>query len=79
MEMRLLWCVAAAMLTLSSQANAQKFPDRSMIMVIPFAAGGPTDILGRVVAGRMSEVLAPNSLRVRSQNGLSRSRRAALA
>jgi len=28
-----------------------------MIMVIPFAAGGPTDILGRVVAGRMSEVL----------------------
>jgi len=33
------------MLTLSSQANAQKFPDRSMIMVIPFAAGGPTDIL----------------------------------
>jgi tripartite-type tricarboxylate transporter receptor subunit TctC len=45
------------MLTLSSQANAQKFPDRSMIMVIPFAAGGPTDILGRVVAGRMSEVL----------------------
>jgi tripartite-type tricarboxylate transporter receptor subunit TctC len=54
MEMRLLWCVAAAMLTLSSQANAQK---RSMIVVIPFAAGGPTDILGRVVAGRMSEVL----------------------
>ena len=45
------------MLTLSSHANAQKFPDRSMIMVIPFAAGGPTDILGRVVAGRMSEVL----------------------
>ena len=45
------------MLTLSSQANAQKFPDRSMIVVIPFAAGGPTDILGRVVAGRMSEVL----------------------
>ena len=28
-----------------------------MIMVIPFASGGPTDILGRVVAGRMSEVL----------------------
>ena len=26
-------------------------------MVIPFAAGGPTDVLGRVIAGRMSEVL----------------------
>jgi tripartite-type tricarboxylate transporter receptor subunit TctC len=28
-----------------------------MTMIIPFAAGGPTDILGRVVAGRMSELL----------------------
>ena len=26
-------------------------------MVIPFAAGGPTDVLGRVVAARMSEIL----------------------
>jgi tripartite-type tricarboxylate transporter receptor subunit TctC len=57
MQMKLLSCFIAAMLTLSSQASAQKFPDRSMTMVIPFAAGGPTDILGRVVAGRMSEVL----------------------
>ena len=28
-----------------------------MTMVIPFAAGGPTDLLGRVVAQRMSEIL----------------------
>ena len=28
-----------------------------MTMIIPFAAGGPTDILGRAVAGRMSELL----------------------
>jgi len=49
--------VAATMLAFSSQANAQKFPDRPMTMIIPFAAGGPTDILGRVVAGRMSELL----------------------
>ena len=26
-------------------------------MIIPFAAGGPTDVLGRVIAGRMSELL----------------------
>jgi tripartite-type tricarboxylate transporter receptor subunit TctC len=57
MQMKLLWCVVAIMLTLASQADAQKFPDRSMTMVVPFAAGGPTDILGRVAAGRMSEVL----------------------
>jgi tripartite-type tricarboxylate transporter receptor subunit TctC len=57
MQMKLLWCVVSTMLALSSQANSQKFPDRSMTMIVPFAAGGPTDILGRVVAGRMSEVL----------------------
>ena len=28
-----------------------------MTMVIPFAAGGPTDVLGRVVGARMSEIL----------------------
>jgi len=57
MQMKPLWCLVTAMLMVSSQANAQKFPERSMTMVVPFAAGGPTDILGRVVAGRMSEVL----------------------
>jgi tripartite-type tricarboxylate transporter receptor subunit TctC len=51
------WCLVATLLMVSSHAIAQKFPDRSMTMVVPFAAGGPTDILGRVVAGRMSEVL----------------------
>jgi tripartite-type tricarboxylate transporter receptor subunit TctC len=57
MQMKLLVALAAAILSFNSQANAQKFPDRPMTMVIPFAAGGPTDVLGRVVAGRMSEVL----------------------
>ena len=32
-------------------------PTRPVTMVIPFAAGGPTDVLGRVVAARMSEIL----------------------
>jgi tripartite-type tricarboxylate transporter receptor subunit TctC len=38
-------------------ASAQKFPDRPLTMIIPVAAGGPTDVLGRVVAQRMGEVL----------------------
>jgi tripartite-type tricarboxylate transporter receptor subunit TctC len=29
-------------------------------MVIPFAAGGPTDVLGRVMAARMGEILGKN-------------------
>src|ERR1043165_1634287 len=41
----------------TTAAVAQDFPTRPMTMIIPFAAGGPTDVLGRVVAARMSEVL----------------------
>ena len=49
--------LAAGSLAFALPAQAQDFPTRTMTMVIPFAAGGPTDILGRLVAGRMSEVL----------------------
>ena len=38
-------------------AAAQQFPSRPMEMIIPFAAGGPTDIVGRVLGGKMSELL----------------------
>jgi tripartite-type tricarboxylate transporter receptor subunit TctC len=38
-------------------APAQTFPNRPITMIIPFAAGGPTDVLGRLVAQRMGEVL----------------------
>lgn len=47
----------AGLLTLSGMAAAQEYPARAMTMVIPFAAGGPTDVLGRVIAARMSEIL----------------------
>ena len=50
----------AAMLALSGTAGAQSFPDHPLTMVIPFAAGGPTDVLGRVMGARMSEVLGQN-------------------
>jgi tripartite-type tricarboxylate transporter receptor subunit TctC len=38
-------------------ALAQTYPTRSMSMVIPFAAGGPTDVLGRILGQRMSQTL----------------------
>ena len=47
----------AGLLTLVASATAQDFPTRAMSMVIPFAAGGPTDVLGRVVGARMGEIL----------------------
>jgi tripartite-type tricarboxylate transporter receptor subunit TctC len=36
---------------------AQDYPNRPLTMVIPFAAGGPTDVQGRVLAQRMGELL----------------------
>ncbi len=38
-------------------ASAQGYPNRPVTMIIPFAAGGPTDVLGRLVAQRMGEAL----------------------
>jgi tripartite-type tricarboxylate transporter receptor subunit TctC len=57
MKFKVLAALAAATFAYALPASADDFPSHSMTMVIPFAAGGPTDILGRVVAGRMSEVL----------------------
>ncbi len=45
------------LLALTAGAWAQNFPNRPLTMVIPFAAGGPTDVLGRVVGARMGEIL----------------------
>jgi tripartite-type tricarboxylate transporter receptor subunit TctC len=42
---------------LAGYAQAQEWPTRPVTMVIPFAAGGPQDGIGRIVAQRMSEVL----------------------
>ena len=46
----------AALIALTGTAKAE-FPERALTMVIPFAAGGPTDVLGRVMAQRMGEIL----------------------
>jgi tripartite-type tricarboxylate transporter receptor subunit TctC len=49
--------VFGGVLALTGSAAAQNFPTHPLTMVIPFAAGGPTDVLGRVMAQRMGEVL----------------------
>jgi tripartite-type tricarboxylate transporter receptor subunit TctC len=40
-----------------ASANAQNFPARPITMIVPFAAGGPTDRIGRIVAEGMRPVL----------------------
>ena len=36
---------------------ADTYPDHRIRMIVPFAAGGPTDVIGRLVAERLSDVL----------------------
>ena len=44
---------AAAMLAMSDLAGAQAFPSHPITMVVPFPAGGPADLIARVLADRM--------------------------
>ena len=44
-------------------AGAQTYPSRPIVMVVPFAAGGAFDVMGRIVAARMSEILGQQVLR----------------
>jgi len=70
---------AVGLVMTAGLANAQKYPDRAMMMVIPFAAGGPTDVLGRVVGARMSELLGQQVVieNVGGAGGMTGSRRVA--
>ena len=54
---RLTAAVFGILLALCGSAPAQNYPSKPLTMIIPFAAGGPTDVLGRVIAQRMSEIM----------------------
>lgn len=47
----------AAALVLPAAATAQDFPTRPVTMVVPFAAGGPIDVLGRLIQPAMAQAL----------------------
>jgi tripartite-type tricarboxylate transporter receptor subunit TctC len=47
----------AMLLALAGSASALNFPSRAVTMVIPFAAGGPQDTIGRIIGQRMGELL----------------------
>lgn len=43
--------------SLAAAAQAQDYPTRSITMIVPFAAGGPTDIIARIVTAEMAKTL----------------------
>jgi tripartite-type tricarboxylate transporter receptor subunit TctC len=55
--MPLLRLLGLAAALAASSALAQQYPTKSVNMLVPYAAGGPTDTVARVVAQRMSQPL----------------------
>ena len=51
---------ALAYLASPSITQAQSWPDKPVKLIIPFAAGGTTDILGRILAQQMTTILGQN-------------------
>jgi tripartite-type tricarboxylate transporter receptor subunit TctC len=49
--------LAAAVSLGASAAQAQTYPTRNITMIVPFAAGGPTDVVARIVTGHMAPAL----------------------
>src|SRR6476469_5179010 len=56
MLMRIL-AVLAALIVSTVTAFAQGYPNKSVRVVVGFAAGGPTDVIARIVAQKLSDSL----------------------
>jgi tripartite-type tricarboxylate transporter receptor subunit TctC len=53
----ILTALTVAMAIWPAVMQAQNYPTRPIVMVVPFAAGGTFDVMGRIIAARMSEIL----------------------
>src|SRR3974377_1373651 len=49
--------IAVACLVQPLAAKAQNYPDRPLTMIVPFPAGGATDVLARILSERMKGIL----------------------
>ena len=49
--------LVACLFVLTSVAHAQDYPTKSIKLIVPFPPGGPNDIIARVVAAKMSELI----------------------
>ena len=55
--MKKLIAAAAALVAMTAAAVGQTYPNKPVTMIVPFAAGGPTDVIARIVGEHMSRTL----------------------
>jgi tripartite-type tricarboxylate transporter receptor subunit TctC len=74
--------LAAAVVLGAVAAQAQTYPARNITMIVPFAAGGPTDVIARIVSGQMApglgqSIIIENVVGAGGTTGATRAARAA--
>ena len=57
MNLPVRFCTAALLAAWAAGALAQAFPSKPMRIVVPFPAGGPTDIMARMIALKLTELM----------------------
>src|SRR3954462_10667440 len=55
--MKAAWAALIAILAVAGAARADDYPSRPITIIVPFAAGGPSDAMARVLAERMRTAL----------------------
>ena len=55
--MRKIVLAVLAVLAFANSASAQNYPSRPITIIVPFSAGGPSDVMARILAERMKVAL----------------------
>ena len=57
MRRQLIGIIGGFILLIAPAASAQDYPNKVITMIVPFAAGGPTDTVARLLAAQMTKTL----------------------